>query len=122
MLSIDEIIATAKQLSKPEKVRLINELVTDLADTANSSPAASQLATPTPTPSVREILTQLGPNPTPDEVEAARQALQAAIAADPTRPVGSLYGIWAHYGVSVSEEDIAEARREMWGEYVEGDR
>jgi len=121
MLSIDEIIATVKQLSKPDKVRLITELVTDLAATTNSNPAASQPTAPTPAPSVRDILARLGPNPTPDEIEAVRQALQTATAANPIRPIGSLYGIWTHYGVSVSEEEIAEARREMLAGFAEGD-
>lgn len=29
-------------------------------------------------------------------------------------PRRSLEGLWAHLGADVSEEDIAEARREMW--------
>jgi len=29
----------------------------------------------------------------------------------------SLKGLWADLGVEVSEEDIAEARREMWGSF-----
>jgi hypothetical protein len=62
----------------------------------------------------RDILSRLSPDPTEEEIEAARQALAAL---DPSRPVGSLCGIWAHYGISVSEEDIAEVRREMWGKY-----
>jgi hypothetical protein len=30
---------------------------------------------------------------------------------------GSLKGLWADLGTDVSSEDIAEARREMWGRY-----
>ena len=30
------------------------------------------------------------------------------------RPLKSLEGLWAGQGVDVSEEDIAELRREMW--------
>ncbi len=115
----EEALTLVNQLPPEEKARLISKLAEDLAQNVKQR---QQLAAPTPTPSVRDILTQLGPNPTPDEIEVARQGLQAAIAADPTRPIGSLRGLWAHYNSSVSEEDIAEARREMWGEYVEGDR
>lgn len=27
----------------------------------------------------------------------------------------SLYGLWAHLNLDITEEEIAEARREMWG-------
>jgi hypothetical protein len=33
------------------------------------------------------------------------------------RPRKSLYGLWKGLGVSISEEDIAEARKEMWGNF-----
>jgi hypothetical protein len=33
----------------------------------------------------------------------------------PPRPGQSLMGALAHLGIKVSREDIAEARREMWG-------
>ncbi len=33
------------------------------------------------------------------------------------RPYPSLYGLWADLGIDISEEDIAEARREMWGNF-----
>ena len=29
----------------------------------------------------------------------------------------SLYGLWADLGIELSEEDIAEARREAWGNF-----
>ena len=35
----------------------------------------------------------------------------------PKRPRRGLKGLWADLGVSISEEDIAEARREMWGNF-----
>lgn len=31
------------------------------------------------------------------------------------RPRRSLEGLWADLGIELTEEDIAEARREMWG-------
>ena len=33
----------------------------------------------------------------------------------------SLKGLWAGLGAEVSPEDIAEARREMWGGFPRGD-
>jgi hypothetical protein len=35
----------------------------------------------------------------------------------PKQPRKSLEGALAHLGVKVTEEDIAEARREMWGNF-----
>ncbi len=34
-----------------------------------------------------------------------------------TRPRRSLLGLWADLNVQITEEDIAEARREMWGNF-----
>ena len=33
------------------------------------------------------------------------------------KPLRSLLGLWADLNVHVTEEDIAEARREMWGKF-----
>lgn len=33
------------------------------------------------------------------------------------RPRRSLKGLWKDLGVDITEEDIAEARREMWGNF-----
>jgi EAL domain-containing protein (putative c-di-GMP-specific phosphodiesterase class I) len=38
-----------------------------------------------------------------------------------TRRRRSLKGLWADLGVDVSSEDIAEARREMWGGFPRED-
>jgi hypothetical protein len=37
-----------------------------------------------------------------------------------TRQRRSLKGLWADLGAEVSPEDIAEARREMWGGFPRG--
>jgi hypothetical protein len=34
-----------------------------------------------------------------------------------TRPLKSAEGLWADLGIDLSEADIAEARREMWGNF-----
>ncbi|MBI3698716.1 MAG: DUF2281 domain-containing protein [Acidobacteria bacterium] len=33
------------------------------------------------------------------------------------RPRRSVEGLWADLGIDITEEDIAEARREMWGNF-----
>lgn len=35
----------------------------------------------------------------------------------PKRPRRSLKGLWADLGVDITEADIDEARREMWGNF-----
>ncbi|MFQ5696621.1 MAG: hypothetical protein ACE5HB_11575 [Terriglobia bacterium] len=35
----------------------------------------------------------------------------------PRKPLRSLEGLWADLGIEITEEDIAEARREMWGNF-----
>jgi uncharacterized protein DUF2281 len=34
-----------------------------------------------------------------------------------TKPLRSLEGLWADLDIHITEEDIAEARREMWGNF-----
>jgi hypothetical protein len=36
-------------------------------------------------------------------------------------PRRSVKGLWADLGVDITEEDIAEARREMWGNFPRED-
>ena len=35
----------------------------------------------------------------------------------PKKPLRSLEGLWADLDIDITEEDIAEARREMWGNF-----
>ena len=37
------------------------------------------------------------------------------------RPLRSPAGLWKDLGINLSEEDIAEARREMWGNFPRDD-
>lgn len=39
----------------------------------------------------------------------------------PQQPRRSLKGLWADLGVQISPEDLAEARREMWGGFPRED-
>jgi hypothetical protein len=38
-----------------------------------------------------------------------------------TRPLRSPEGLWADMGFDITEEDIARARREMWGNFPRED-
>jgi Protein of unknown function (DUF2281) len=35
----------------------------------------------------------------------------------PEKPLRSLRGLWAGLNIQITEDDIAEARREMWGNF-----
>jgi EAL domain-containing protein (putative c-di-GMP-specific phosphodiesterase class I) len=35
----------------------------------------------------------------------------------PKEPLRSLMGLWADLNIHITEEDIAQARREMWGNF-----
>ena len=35
----------------------------------------------------------------------------------PPKPLRSLEGLWADLDIDITEEDISEARREMWGNF-----
>lgn len=38
----------------------------------------------------------------------------------PKLPRRSLLGLWADLNIHITEEDIAEARRELWGDFPRG--
>lgn len=40
---------------------------------------------------------------------------------EPKRPRRSLMGLWADLDMRVTDEDIAEARRDMWGNFPRDD-
>ncbi|MDL1895689.1 hypothetical protein FBQ82_05410 [Anaerolineae bacterium CFX7] len=50
-------------------------------------------------------------------IEFIAPQIAQAIPAQPQKPLRSLYGLWR--GFSITEEDIAQARREMWGNFGE---
>lgn len=35
----------------------------------------------------------------------------------PRQPLKSLLGLWKDYDIHITEQDIAEARKEMWGNF-----
>lgn len=52
-------------------------------------------------------------------MEEVKAALEDEVSHQEKKPKRSLRGLWA--GVNISEEDIAEARREMWGNFPRED-
>ncbi|MBM3766966.1 MAG: DUF2281 domain-containing protein [Acidobacteria bacterium] len=59
------------------------------------------------------LLAALRDLPPEKKQEVLDFAVRLAVTA--TRPRKSMYGIWAGQFPSISDEDIAEARKEMWG-------
>ena len=53
----------------------------------------------------------------PEEKQQEVLDFVSGLAPVPKRPLKSLRGLWAGQGISISEEDIAEARKEMWGNF-----
>jgi hypothetical protein len=68
--------------------------------------------------SVLEKLRELPPEQQREVLDFAEFLHQKSIAKRPRR---SLKGLWADLGVQITEEDIAEARREMWGNFPRED-
>lgn len=52
-------------------------------------------------------------------LENLRSASRPIASSGPPRR--SLKGLWADCGVEITDEDIAESRREMWGDFPRGD-
>ncbi|HRJ42878.1 MAG: hypothetical protein KJZ86_20765 [Caldilineaceae bacterium] len=71
-------------------------------------------------PSVESILKLVSQLAATDKLQLMESlvALIRAELAPPEAPV-SLYGLWK--GFSISEDDIAEARQEMWGNFPRDD-
>ncbi len=52
-------------------------------------------------------------------IERIAPQIQRDLRAAPGKPRKSLRGLWS--GLDVTEEDIAQARREMWGDFPRED-
>jgi hypothetical protein len=74
--------------------------------------------TPVTVESVLEMLRKLSPR---DQLTVIAQALPEVDRelSETKRPLKSLYGLWE--GVSISAEEIDEARREMWANFPRDD-
>lgn len=65
---------------------------------------------------VLERLKELPPDRQREVLDFA-EFLRQKEAPAPKPPRKSMEGIWADLGVRITEADIAEARREMWGNF-----
>lgn len=63
---------------------------------------------------ILEVMRALPPDRQQTVLDFA-QYLRTRLAPPAERPTG--YGLWADLGVDISDEDIAEARREMWASF-----
>jgi len=62
--------------------------------------------------SVLEKIRALPPEKQQEVLEFVEFLYQRSVTKQPSR---SLKGLWADLNVDITEEDIAEARRELWG-------
>lgn len=73
--------------------------------------------------SALELLQQVKQLPPREQLLFAEQILAGLVHQMPSKqspkPLQSLLGLWQ--GFTVTDEDIAEARREMWGNFGERD-
>ena len=77
-------------------------------------------------PIFEEVLSrvrQLTPGQTLRLIEAIVPDLEEPLqrAEEGEKLLRSLYGLWKDFGVSISAEEIDEARREMWGDFSRQD-
>jgi len=63
---------------------------------------------------VLEKLRRLPPEKQKEVLEFAESLQQTN---GPLQPLRSLEGLWADLDINITEEDISEARREMWGNF-----
>jgi len=71
---------------------------------------------------VQSVLADLLTLPLRERLEVIARAAELTeddISNEPKEPTKSLYGLWK--GVSISAEEIDEARREMWGNFPRDD-
>jgi hypothetical protein len=54
-------------------------------------------------------------------VEKVMNTLEQDLSEVEKTPKRSLLGLWEDLNIDISEEDIAEARREMWGNFPQED-
>ncbi|MAS34855.1 MAG: hypothetical protein CL610_12665 [Anaerolineaceae bacterium] len=54
-------------------------------------------------------------------LEKLASTLESDLAETQKQPLESLYGLWADLKIDISEEDIAQVRREMWSNFPRED-
>jgi hypothetical protein len=63
---------------------------------------------------ILENLRQLPPEKQQEVLDFAQFLRQKSV---PKQPRRTLKGLWSDQNIQITEEDIAEARREMWGNF-----
>lgn len=66
---------------------------------------------------VIDLAQQLSPLDQLRLIERIVPQIESRLEASSIKPLRSLYGLWQ--GVNISEQDIADARQEMWGNFGE---
>jgi hypothetical protein len=66
---------------------------------------------------VVEKLRELPPDKQQEAVRMVESLKDTGKDTGPVKPLRSGAGLWAGMGFDITEEDIAEARREMWGNF-----
>ena len=69
--------------------------------------------------SLIEVVRSLPPEKQQALLQHAHQLREQAD--EPKKPLKSIRGLWADLGISLSAEEIDEARREMWGNFPRDD-
>ena len=64
-----------------------------------------------------KVLEKLRELPPQNQKEVLRFAMSLAESNGPPKPLRSLEGLLEDLNLDITEEDIAEARREMWGNF-----
>jgi len=71
---------------------------------------------------VEEIILECVRTLPPSQQEKVREfAEQLRQQSQPAVPLKSLEGLWSRYSFDLTDEDITEARREMWGTFPRED-
>ena len=54
----------------------------------------------------------------PEKQQEVLHFVESLKVAEPSvKPFRGVGGLWEHLGIEITEEDIAQARREMWGNF-----
>lgn len=99
VVTLDDVVAAARQLSPRDRLRLIERLAADLAPSVPAEPPTRQ--------SVAQG------QATADEISSGDSAPPNRAPAQPTL-APSLYGLWKGLVPEMSAEEITELRREAW--------
>jgi hypothetical protein len=67
--------------------------------------------------SIEEIVVEKVRKLPPEKQQEVLEFVKSLGTNGAAKPLRSAEGLWADLGIDITEEDIAEARREMWGNF-----